>query len=61
MDRCGYLYAGTAADVRRSMDELVEQVNPEYYIINTDQGLRPQQECIEELRTFAKEVMDHYH
>ena len=43
------------------MDELVEQVNPEYYIINTDQGLRPQNECIEELRTFAKEVMDHYH
>ncbi len=61
MDRCGYLYAGTAAEVRRSMDELVEQVNPEYYIINTDQGLRPQNECIEELRTFAKEVMDHYH
>jgi alkanesulfonate monooxygenase SsuD/methylene tetrahydromethanopterin reductase-like flavin-dependent oxidoreductase (luciferase family) len=61
MDRCGYLDAGTPAEVRRRTDKLVEEVNPEYYIINTDQGLRPQKECIEELRTFAREVMDHYH
>lgn len=61
MDRCGYLDAGTPSEVRRRTDKLVEEVNPEYYIINTDQGLRPQKECIEELRTFAREVMDHYH
>jgi len=61
MDRCGYLYAGTAAEVRRRMDEMVEAVHPEYYIVNTDQGLRPQNECIEELRTFATEIMSHYH
>ena len=29
LDRCDYMYSGTVADIRRKMDHLVEQANPD--------------------------------
>jgi alkanesulfonate monooxygenase SsuD/methylene tetrahydromethanopterin reductase-like flavin-dependent oxidoreductase (luciferase family) len=60
LDRCGYLYAGTVSDVRRSMDELVEQANPEYFNVGGDQGFLPLEEVKNQIRTFGEQIIPHY-
>jgi alkanesulfonate monooxygenase SsuD/methylene tetrahydromethanopterin reductase-like flavin-dependent oxidoreductase (luciferase family) len=60
LDRCGYLYAGTVSDVRRSMDELVEQANPEYFNVGGDQGFLPLDEVKNQIRTFGEQIIPHY-
>ena len=60
LDRCDYLYAGTVADVRRKIDELVEQANPEFLNVGGDQGFLPQEVVIDQIRTFGEQVLRHY-
>ena len=60
LDRCDYLYAGTVADVRRKMDELVEQANPEYFNVGGDQGFLPLEVVKDQIRTFGEQVIRHY-
>ena len=60
MARAGHLNAGTAGDVRRRMDALVEAVDPEYFVYGPDQGVTPFEECKRQLRIFGEQVMPHY-
>jgi len=60
LDRCEYLYAGTVSDVRRKMDELVEQANPEYFNVGGDQGFLPLEVVKDQIRKFGEQVIRHY-
>ena len=58
--RSGHLIAGTPADVRRRLDEIVETMNPEYFVYGPDQGVSTFEQCKEQLRIFGEQVMPHY-
>ncbi len=60
LDRCEYLYAGTVSDVRRKMDELVEQANPEYFNVGGDQGFLPLEVVKDQIRQFGEQIIRHY-
>jgi hypothetical protein len=60
LDRCEYLYCGTVSDVRRKMDELVEQANPEYLNVGGDQGFLPLEVVKNQIRTFGEQIIRHY-
>jgi alkanesulfonate monooxygenase SsuD/methylene tetrahydromethanopterin reductase-like flavin-dependent oxidoreductase (luciferase family) len=60
LDRCEYLYCGTVSDVRRKMDELVEQANPEYLNVGGDQGFLPLDVVKDQIRTFGEQIIRHY-
>jgi len=42
------------------MDHLVENVNPEYFIWQSDQGYLPLDDMKRMLERFGKQVMPHY-
>jgi alkanesulfonate monooxygenase SsuD/methylene tetrahydromethanopterin reductase-like flavin-dependent oxidoreductase (luciferase family) len=60
LDRCEYMYSGTVADIRRKMDHLVEQANPEFFNLGGDQGFLPLELVKDQIRTFGEQVIPHY-
>lgn len=62
MHRAGSIVAGTESDIRRSMDALVERVNPEYFNLNngSDVGILPIEAMKQQLRFFGERIMPHY-
>jgi alkanesulfonate monooxygenase SsuD/methylene tetrahydromethanopterin reductase-like flavin-dependent oxidoreductase (luciferase family) len=59
-ERCGFAYAGTVDDVRREMDAMVENVHPEWFILEGDQGFIPIEEVKRQIITFGKQVLPRY-
>jgi len=59
-ERSGFSYTGTAGDVRRDFDAMVENVHPEWFIWQGDQGLLPLDIVKEQIRTFGKEIVNRY-
>jgi hypothetical protein len=47
-------------DIRRQMDALVENVNPEYFMWQGDQGLLPIDEVKRQIELFGTKVIPHY-
>ena len=60
LERSGHLIAGTEADIRRGLDELVEAVNPEYMQLSVPQGMIPFDEQVKMLRKYGEKIMPHY-
>jgi alkanesulfonate monooxygenase SsuD/methylene tetrahydromethanopterin reductase-like flavin-dependent oxidoreductase (luciferase family) len=60
MAKTGQLVAGSLNDIRRSMDELVEAVDLEYFQIGTTHGMLPFDEAVRQLRLFGEGVLPHY-
>jgi alkanesulfonate monooxygenase SsuD/methylene tetrahydromethanopterin reductase-like flavin-dependent oxidoreductase (luciferase family) len=59
-ERCGFAYFGNVADVRREMDALNENVHPEWFVWQTDQGFLPKDEVKRQLEVFGKEIIPRY-
>jgi hypothetical protein len=55
-----FAYVGTVDDVRREMDAMNENVHPEWFVWQGDQGFLPKDEVKRQIVTFAKEVMPRY-
>jgi alkanesulfonate monooxygenase SsuD/methylene tetrahydromethanopterin reductase-like flavin-dependent oxidoreductase (luciferase family) len=55
-----YLFAGTVADVKAGMDELVMTANPEWFAWLFDQGLLPRAELKKQLELFGAHVLPRY-
>src|SRR5215475_7797486 len=51
--RVKFAFAGTVADVRKEMDELVENVHPEWFVWQGDQGLLPIAEVKRQVEIFG--------
>lgn len=62
LHRTDGILAGGISDVRRKMDELTENVNPEYFNFNNggDLGLMPIDILKEQIRLFGEQVMPYY-
>jgi alkanesulfonate monooxygenase SsuD/methylene tetrahydromethanopterin reductase-like flavin-dependent oxidoreductase (luciferase family) len=62
LHRAEGIVAGSVAEVRRKMDELVEHVNPEYFNYNDggDLGLMPIEPLKQQVRLFGEQIMPHY-
>ncbi len=60
MERIDFAYAGTVDDVRRGIDALVENVHPEWFVWQGDQGLLPLAEVRRQLEIFGKEIIPRY-
>src|SRR5579875_154083 len=56
------IVAGSVAEVRRKMDELVDNVNPEYFNYNDggDLGLMPIETLKQQIRLFGEQILPHY-
>ncbi len=59
-ERVKAAYVGTADDVRREIDALVENVNPEWFILQGDQGQLPLEEVKRQIIAIGKEVLPRY-
>jgi hypothetical protein len=60
LERVKFAYAGTVDDVRREMDALVENVHPEWFVWQGDQGLLPIADVKRQVETFGKEMVPRY-
>ena len=60
LERVGHLVAGTADDIRRGTDELIEAANPEYMQFSVPQGLIPFDQQVTILRAYGEKVMPHF-
>jgi alkanesulfonate monooxygenase SsuD/methylene tetrahydromethanopterin reductase-like flavin-dependent oxidoreductase (luciferase family) len=60
MERAKFAYIGNVADIRRELDAVVENVNPEWFMWQGDQGLIPFEDVMRQLETFGREVLPHY-
>ena len=60
MINSNFALAGTTSDIRRSMDQLVDAGNPEWFIWQGDQGLIPIDELKKTIRKVGEEVLPHY-
>ncbi|MGO9062659.1 MAG: LLM class flavin-dependent oxidoreductase [Candidatus Binataceae bacterium] len=60
LERVKFAYVGTVDDVRREMDALVENVNPQWYVWQADQGFLPKDEVKRQIETFARELLPRY-
>jgi alkanesulfonate monooxygenase SsuD/methylene tetrahydromethanopterin reductase-like flavin-dependent oxidoreductase (luciferase family) len=60
MTRVKFAFAGTVADVRKEMDAMVENVHPEWFVWQGDQGLLPVAEVKRQLEVFGKELLPRY-
>jgi alkanesulfonate monooxygenase SsuD/methylene tetrahydromethanopterin reductase-like flavin-dependent oxidoreductase (luciferase family) len=58
--KSGMAFAGSVSDVLRGMDDLAENVNPEYLIYGPDQGLVPLDVVKNQLRTFGEQIIPRY-
>ena len=59
-ERSGFAYTGTVADVTRSMDEMVENVHPEWFVWQGDQGFLPKDEVKRQIELFGKKILPRY-
>jgi alkanesulfonate monooxygenase SsuD/methylene tetrahydromethanopterin reductase-like flavin-dependent oxidoreductase (luciferase family) len=59
-ERSGFSYTGTVTDVRRDFDAMVENVHPEWFVWQGDQGLLPLDIVKDQVRTFGKEIVKRY-
>jgi len=60
LERNKFAYTGTVADVRREMDEMVENVHPEWFVWQSDQGFLPKDQVKRQLEVFGKEILPRY-
>jgi alkanesulfonate monooxygenase SsuD/methylene tetrahydromethanopterin reductase-like flavin-dependent oxidoreductase (luciferase family) len=60
MQKSQYLMSGSVADVRKGLDKLVEDGNPEYVAWLGDQGLLPLEVCKQQMRIFGEQILPHY-
>ena len=60
LERNGFAYFGTVDDVRREMDGVVENVHPEWFVWQSDQGFLPKDQLKRQLETFGKEILPRY-
>ncbi len=60
LDRNKFAYAGTVADVRQEMDAMVENVHPEWFVWQSDQGFLAKDKVKRQLETFGKEILPRY-
>ncbi len=58
--RAQYVMAGSVSDIRRGMDRLVEDGNPEWLAWLSDQGLLPIEQVRHQLRLFGEQILPHY-
>jgi alkanesulfonate monooxygenase SsuD/methylene tetrahydromethanopterin reductase-like flavin-dependent oxidoreductase (luciferase family) len=59
-ERSGFSYTGTVDEVRRDFDAMVENVHPEWFVWQGDQGLLPLDVVRQQIRTFGKEIVSRY-
>jgi alkanesulfonate monooxygenase SsuD/methylene tetrahydromethanopterin reductase-like flavin-dependent oxidoreductase (luciferase family) len=52
--KAGIAFVGTLDDVRRQLDAVKSQLNPEYFLVFCDQGLLPIAEVRDQVELFAK-------
>jgi hypothetical protein len=60
MERADFAYTGTVDEVRRKVDAMVENIHPEWFVWQGDQGLLPLAENRKQIETFGKEVLPRY-
>ena len=60
LEKAHFALVGTASDIRREMDLLVETANPEWFIWQSDQGYLPLEQVKQMLKRFGKEILPHY-
>ena len=60
MERAKFAYVGTVGDVQREMDAMAENINPEWFVWQGDQGLLPVDEIKRQVTSFGKEVLPRY-
>lgn len=59
-ERVKFAYVGTVDDVRREMDAMVENINPEWFVWQGDQGFLPKAEVRRQIETFGRKVLPRY-
>jgi alkanesulfonate monooxygenase SsuD/methylene tetrahydromethanopterin reductase-like flavin-dependent oxidoreductase (luciferase family) len=60
MERVKFAYTGSAGEVREEFAAMVENVNPEWFVWQGDQGLLPLEVVKQQIRTFGKELINRY-
>jgi alkanesulfonate monooxygenase SsuD/methylene tetrahydromethanopterin reductase-like flavin-dependent oxidoreductase (luciferase family) len=60
LERVGFAYTGTVDEVRREIDKMVENVHPEWFVWQGDQGLLPLETVKRQIETFGKELIPRY-
>jgi len=60
LTRVKFAFAGTVSEVREEMDALVENVDPEWFVWQGDQGLLPVDEVKRQLEIFGNELLPRY-
>ncbi|HZP44202.1 MAG TPA: LLM class flavin-dependent oxidoreductase [Candidatus Binataceae bacterium] len=55
-----FAYFGTPSDVIREMDAVVENVHPEWFVWQSDQGFLPLDQVKRQLEIFGKEILPRY-
>lgn len=58
--RVKFAFAGSVADVRKEMDAMVENVHPEWFVWQGDQGMLPIAEVKRQVEIFGKELLPRY-
>ncbi len=56
----GLAFVGTVDDVRRQMAAVQEKLNPEYFMVISDQGFMPLYEVKEQLEMFGTKIMPEF-
>jgi hypothetical protein len=56
----GLAFVGTVDDVRRQMAAVQEKLNPEYFMVISDQGFMPLYEVKEQLELFGTKIMPEF-
>jgi len=59
-ERNKFGFFGTPSDIIRSMDEVVENVHPDWFVWQADQGFLPIDKVKRQLEIFGKEVVPRY-
>lgn len=60
LERSGFAYFGTADDVRREVDAVVENVHPEWFVWQSDQGFLNKDIVKRELEIFGNKILPRY-
>ena len=60
MERLNFAYVGTVDDVRREMDAMVENINPEWFVWHGYRGIPAQGRGQEQIETFGRKVLPRY-
>ena len=60
MERADFAYLGSVADVRASIDAMVENVHPDWFVWQGDQGFLPKDEVKRQIEIFGKELLPRY-